>query len=167
MNQISEERREELAACAAALARHNIVAAQLNCAESTLWGVLEALDLPMDETLLRMATPFGGGMGDSAAVCGALVAAIMALGVVLGRAQLDTPRKLVAYERTRRLYDRFVVTAGSDTCRLLNPLGFERPDLRPFCARFVELAARLAVEVLLTGDPEAERMAYAQAQEQR
>ena len=147
------------------LARHRFCVEGFNCAESTFWGIIQALDLPVDEAAVRAVTPFGGGFGDSQATCGALVASAMALGVRLGRTCLDTPRKLVAYDRTRLLYERFVAEAGSDSCRELNELGFDRPDLRAYCAQFVSLATGLAVDILLTGDPDTDRAAHTWANE--
>jgi len=162
MGPINDRDKQELIERAVTQAREYFVAAQFNCAESTFWGIAQGLGLPTNEALMRVATPFGGGMGDARATCGPLVGAVMALGLVLGRTELDTPRKLVAYDRTRALYERFVAEAGSDMCRVLNEWGFDRPDLRSHCARFVTLAARLAATILLTGDPEADRIAYAQ-----
>jgi C_GCAxxG_C_C family probable redox protein len=156
MSQFTRLRGEELAARAAELSRHNLVSQEFNCAESTFWGILEALSIPMDPTLMRLATPFGGGIGDSGSLCGALVGGLLVLGLTLGRSDLDHDRKLVAYERSRQLYEQFVSEAGSDVCRVLNPLGFDRLDLRPFCSRYVILAARLTVSVLRAGDPEAD-----------
>ncbi len=163
MGKIGDQDKQELVERAIELARHRFVVENFNCAESTFWGITQALNLPVDEAVLRAVTPLGGGFGDARATCGALVAAAMALGVELGRTELDTPRKLVAYDRTRALYERFLAEAGSDTCRVLNELGFERPDLYPYCARFVTLAVRLAVDILLTGDAEADREAYARS----
>jgi C_GCAxxG_C_C family probable redox protein len=158
MNQADRPPNDERVARASELARHNLVIEQFNCAESTFWAIMAALDLPLEPTLMCVATPFGGGIGDSGSICGALTGAVISLGVVLGRSSLDTPRKLVAYERTRQLYARFVAEAGSDHCSALNSLGFDRPDLRTFCSRFVVLSARLATEILLGCDPETDEV---------
>ncbi len=160
MRQVTDQEKLKYVKRAAALARHRFVVENFNCAESTFWGISQTMGLPVDELMIRAVTPLGGGIGDTRATCGALLAAVLALGVELGRTELDTPRKLVAYDRTRALYERFVAEAGSDICRVLNELGFERPDLYSYCARFVTLAAGLAVDILLTGDPEADRKAY-------
>jgi C_GCAxxG_C_C family probable redox protein len=142
---------KDLASRAADLARDYLVTEEFNCAESTFWGILEALDVSMDPALMRVATPFGGGIGDSASICGALVGGLLMLGVKLGRSELDHAQKLVAYESSRQLCEQFAVEAGGVMCRVLNPLGFERADLRPFCSRYVTLAARLTVGVLQAG----------------
>lgn len=137
---------------AAALAEEHF--AQFNCAESAFWGVANALDLPLSEAVVRVSTPFGAGISQARATCGALSGAVMALGLVLGRTTPDAEQKQVAYARTKLLYERFVAEAGGDTCRVLNPEGFERPDLHTHCVRFVRLAARMAATILLAEETE-------------
>jgi C_GCAxxG_C_C family probable redox protein len=123
--------------------------AQFNCAESSFWGVAQALGLPRDDALLCACTPFGAGIGQACATCGALSGAVLALGVALGRTTPDAGRKAVAYAAARQLFERFTAGAGDYTCAALNPQGFDWPDLRAHCVRFVILAARLAAEILL------------------
>lgn len=153
MNQWS--RGKDLAARAVEQSQHKLLDGEFNCAESTFWGILEALGSSMDPAMMRLATPFGGGIGDSGSVCGALVGGLLVLGLKLGRSELDHAQKLVAYEQSRQLYECFVAKAGSDVCRVLNPLGFDRPDLRTFCSHYVTLAARLTVGILQSEDLEA------------
>ena len=52
---------------------------EMNCAESTLKSVCEYIGAD-DKLLPRIATAFGGGMGGSQSVCGAVTGALMALG---------------------------------------------------------------------------------------
>jgi C_GCAxxG_C_C family probable redox protein len=153
MNHAQQQNHEQIAHTLD-VARQDFMVRQLNCAESTFGALARTLNLSPDEALVRIATPFGGGIADSRSMCGALIAAIMALGLRLGRTEPDTPRKLAAYERARTLRDRFVAEAGGEMCRELNPEGFDRPDLRPHCLRFVLLAARLAATDLVAGEPE-------------
>ncbi len=155
----------ELVERAARLAQEHFCTAEFNCAESSLWGIALALGLPLCETVLRVATPFGGGIGSSRATCGTLMGAVIALGAVLGRTELDTPRKLVAYDRARWLYEHFVSETGSDVCAVLCPDGFDVPDHRMHCARFVMLAARLGTAVLLADNAEVDREAYARGEQ--
>jgi C_GCAxxG_C_C family probable redox protein len=123
--------------------------AHYNCAESAFWGVAIALNLPLTEALLCISTPFGAGIGQARATCGALSGAVMALGLVLGRSIPDPERKRTAYACARTLYESFVTEAGGDACRIINEPGFERPDLHTHCVRYVRLAARLAATILL------------------
>lgn len=60
--------------------------AGFNCAEGVLWGVGQALGL---DVAVSCVTGFGGGMGGTGSVCGALTGAIAALGVYVGRTEPD------------------------------------------------------------------------------
>ncbi len=129
-----------------ALAHFN---AGFNCAESTLYGVATALDLGAPEAVLRAATPFGGGIGLMGCTCGALSGAVIALGLARGRLTPDADQKKIAYRHAERIWRRFVERAGGEDCRVINTLGFDHPDHRAFCGRFVALGAELAAEELL------------------
>ena len=65
-----------------ALARENY-AAGLNCAESVYLAFLDAHGLGRDT--LCLATGFGGGIGHTGHICGAITAAVLALGTQKGR----------------------------------------------------------------------------------
>ena len=117
-----------------------------NCAESVLYGVMTAFGLPGGDAILRAATPFGGGIGRAGCVCGALSGAVMALGLHCGRIAPDAAQRNRAYARAERLWKRFVERAGGEDCRDINTLGFNHPDHKGFCARFVAIAAELAAE---------------------
>jgi C_GCAxxG_C_C family probable redox protein len=144
-----EREREALLSRAVSLAREYFVERGGNCSESTLWGVLTALDLPLTDSLRRAATPFGAGIGKARSTCGALSGAVMALGTVVGRTDGNRERKVKAYDHAGRLHDAFVAQAGAEACRDLNEQGFDWPGVRQHCARFVEIAARLAAETIL------------------
>jgi len=149
---VSEEGDKEITRIelAVSLARDRFLTSQFNCAEATLWALDRALDLGAGERVLRAATPFGAGIGRCQATCGALSGAIIALGLVLGRTHEDDLLKQIAYERAQALHAGFVAASGSDSCRVLNPQGFDRPDLRTDCVGFVQLATRLAAALLLS-----------------
>lgn len=134
---------------AAALARERFERDGFNCAESVLYGVAHALDLPAPDAVLRAATPFGGGMGLAGCTCGALSGAMIALGLALGRTAPDQEQKKRAYAHARHLWRRFVERSGGEDCRELNTLGFKHPEHKAYCARFVVAAAELAAEELL------------------
>jgi C_GCAxxG_C_C family probable redox protein len=55
-----------------------------NCCQCTLLALQELFDLNSDDTL-KSATGFVGGIGRTGSVCGALVAGIMAFGLLYGR----------------------------------------------------------------------------------
>ena len=90
-----------------------------NCAESIFLALRErvAPDFPVDA--VRIATPFGGGLGDAGCLCGALTGAIMILGVLNGRTTPDVPRK-ESYELSCEFHNRFKGQFGATCCRVLN-----------------------------------------------
>ncbi len=147
MNERAKQRKAVLIQRAADVAAARF--AQFNCAESSFWGVVQALGLPCDDVLLRASTPFGAGIGQARATCGALSGAVMALGVALGRTTPGAERKQAAYAAARQLFERFTAGADDYVCAALNPQGFDWPDLHVHCVRFVRLAASLATEVLI------------------
>ncbi|MEG0291295.1 MAG: C-GCAxxG-C-C family protein [Anaerovoracaceae bacterium] len=59
----------------------------LNCAESVLKSFLDNNEIDLPEEIMCMATGFGGGIGRSRHICGAVTGAVMALGTVKGRAK--------------------------------------------------------------------------------
>ncbi|MGQ9681187.1 MAG: C-GCAxxG-C-C family protein [Anaerolineae bacterium] len=148
-DELSPETRVALIQRASELARSHFVEEGFNCAESALYGVTTALGLTPAKDLVRAATPFGGGIGMAGCVCGALTGAVMALGLALGRTTADAEQKRRAYEHAQHLWRRFVEQTGAEDCRDLNTLGFDHPEHKVHCARFVTIAAALAAEELL------------------
>ncbi len=74
-----------------------------NCAEATLLSLIED-NAPLD--LIKVSTPFGGGIGATRGVCGIVTGGSMAIGYYFGRnnpEDLDT--KKLNYKLTRQLLD--------------------------------------------------------------
>ena len=72
-----------------------------------------------DETLLKAATGFTGGIGGMRDACGGLTGAVMMLGTVFGRGQQDLKSRdkiTETNERVGRLYKWFQKEFGSATC---------------------------------------------------
>lgn len=131
-------------------------ASGFNCAESVALAVCQALGL--DTSLLpRMATGFGGGIAGSGATCGALVGAIMAVGLMYGRNTPEDDRRR-PYAISQRIYSAFEQEMGSTQCRQLTGLDLRTPEgyrqlftsgvHERVCAKAVALAERLALEQL-------------------
>lgn len=57
----------------------------LNCAECVLRTFLDMHDTDFPESIIRMASGFGGGMGHTKNTCGAITGAVLALGTIKGR----------------------------------------------------------------------------------
>ena len=88
----------------------------MNCSEALLRAANDAFQLDLDEQGLRLAAPFGGGMGIES-VCGALTGALMALAnlYVEQRAHESDRMKALSAEFLRG----FEKAHGSIICREL------------------------------------------------
>jgi C_GCAxxG_C_C family probable redox protein len=122
-------------------------ALQLNCAESVLRGVCHAQGIELPEVAMKMATPFGGGVGRSEDLCGALAGGVMAIGASIGRVDPKDDR-IRSYDAAGALHKMFVDRFGSSCCRVLNKSDFKSSEHRPRCGRFVEESTRMALQVL-------------------
>jgi C_GCAxxG_C_C family probable redox protein len=120
---------------------------KFNCAESVMRGVCHAEDITLDDLSKKLATPFGGGIGRSEDVCGALTGGVLAIGASLGRTSPDQD-KTRCYESAGTLYKQFEARFGATACKALNESDFTSPHHRVRCGRFVEEATRLTLEVL-------------------
>jgi len=128
-----------------------------NCAESVLGAVAHALEL--EPPPMRIATGFGGGIGRTGDVCGAVTGAVMAMGWAKGR---DQAQDKEAYAALSAMIRSFLTDFRAAHEHLgCNPLtGYdlsdpavlprfaEDQDRRRKCAAFIETAARLAAEAL-------------------
>jgi len=120
---------------------------KFNCAESVLRGVCHAQGIELPDTAKKMATPFGGGVGRSEDICGALTGGIMALGASLGRTSPDEDR-LRSYDAAGKLYRLFLEEFSSTSCKVLNKSDFKSPEHRIRCGKFVAGCARLTIDVI-------------------
>jgi len=118
-----------------------------NCAESVLRGVCHAQGIELTDQAMRIATPFGGGVGRSEDICGALAGGVMAIGAAIGRTEAEDDR-LRSYEASGRLHESFCKEFGSSQCKVLNKSDFKSPEHRVRCGRFVEGATRIAIHIL-------------------
>lgn len=148
----------------------------LNCAESTLRGVLEVLreegvtDISLEATLL--ASGLGGGIGGSGATCGALIGASMAVGAVHGRKdpyalatfeerrdQLNGPEGL--YRVFNNLVHDFKKTMGTTSCAELTcPYDYRSEERKQFCRNIIGDGAALAVAWTIRALEEGYRLPY-------
>ncbi len=75
-----------------------------NCAESVLLGLCE--EMHVESPLIpRIATGFGGGIGHTGNICGAITGAVMALGIALGR---EKPEDRATRDRLYLLVESFL-----------------------------------------------------------
>ena len=128
-----------------------------NCAQAVLGPFAERYNLPR-EAALRIATPFGGGMGHTGSICGAVSGALMAIGLAQGMADGDKAQKDACYALAAEFLAQFEVQHGDLTCPVLLGLDLRDPaqlgeareqDLfQTRCSLFVETAVRITAGLL-------------------
>lgn len=144
----------------AALARAGFLKGY-NCAQAVACAFCEDLSME-EETVARMVSSFGGGLGKMREVCGAVSGAAFVLGALKGYGDpAAAAEKSAHYARIQQFCARFQDAHETIICReLLKNLPAENvnsPEPQPRteeyyrvrpCVRFVETAARIAGEML-------------------
>jgi C_GCAxxG_C_C family probable redox protein len=132
-------------------------AAGFNCAQAVLSAYAGQFGFD-DDTALKIASGFGGGMGRMAETCGVVTGAFMVLGLRYGQASPEREAKEAIYAWIREFADRFQARNGSLLCRDLlgcdisSPEGLRRAKndnlLTTRCPKLVRNAAEILEELL-------------------
>jgi C_GCAxxG_C_C family probable redox protein len=124
-----------------------------NCAESTVAALAHFLRFE-SSNIPRMATGFGGGMGRSKNLCGAVTGAVIAFGLLAGRDQ-PTDSKDFCYRAVTDFLAEFGRHFGSINCFELTGLDFNDPAGQEVyrqrihaerCTHYVRYAVRCVLE---------------------
>jgi C_GCAxxG_C_C family probable redox protein len=101
-----------------------------NCAESVLLAFISEWEKYFRSGITSAAaTAFGGGMGRSGHVCGAISGGLIAIGLAVGRTEAkDEDGKQEAYEAARELLQSFRKQWGALTCRELTQCDLSTPE---------------------------------------
>ncbi len=90
-----------------------------NCAQSMIKAYASELQVDED-AVVRMASPFGGGLGRNGYVCGAVSGAAMVIGARFGNADAaDTAARDRAYAAVSKLMEKFQEEHRTLLCREL------------------------------------------------
>ena len=91
---------------------------QFVCSEAVLYTINGLLGNPLPPGSVRLASGFGGGIGGSGNICGAVTGGVMALGLAFGRTApgAGCPKLLPA---TRELLEWFDQRFGNSSCAVL------------------------------------------------
>ena len=126
--------------------------ADYNCAQAVTLAFADLMDVE-EAAAVRMASPFGGGMGRMREVCGAVSGMLLVLGDLYGYEKAeDTAGKKRLYKDIQALAEEFRGRIGSIVCReiLKNPPSDPNPTPRTEefyasrpCVRMVMTAAEL------------------------
>jgi C_GCAxxG_C_C family probable redox protein len=134
-----------------------------NCAQSTFYVLSEQFGLGGDD-ILKALTPLPG-MAERGETCGAMTGALMAMGLVYGRENLeDWGKYRSSLVPTNKFCQQFQEELGSSLCcqiqerafgkryNLMNPEDlkeFQRAGATTKCSRVVQKACRLAADIIL------------------
>ena len=136
---------------------HSTQAAQLfldgySCSQAVMAAFCDVTGMDRD-TAVRLAAPFGGGIGRMREVCGAVSGMMMVVGLLYGfEPSQGHAAKTAHYHLVQELAGQFRQEAGSIICReiLKNPPADPNPSPRTAeyyasrpCARMVMLAAEI------------------------
>ncbi len=119
-----------------------------NCAESIFLTFRGIAAPELHESTVRLASPFGGGLGRSGCICGALSGAVMILGAVKGRVSPETPRK-ESYELSSEYHNRFKEKFGATCCRVLVKDEFGSRGQSERCYQIITESAGLMMDFLI------------------
>ena len=128
------------------------------CSQSVLSAYAPLFDLD-PELALRIAAPFGGGMGCMGEVCGAVTGALMVLGLKVGNTLAqDRASKEASYGLAREFAERFRKRHGSILCRELLGTDISTPEglqaararglFKGICPILVRDSAEIVAELL-------------------
>ena len=135
----------------------------LNCAESIYDALIETGVINMPKETMAMCTGFGGGVGLTGHICGALAAAVMANGAKHGRNPGETNQPAVNYyRRYNKMVSEFKKEHGAVNCDEITASfgGFNSKSRRAGCMKLVGKTAALAYDILLIPQDEAFVMPY-------
>jgi len=99
---------------------------ELNCCQAVVSAFCGEYGFD-ENTALRLAVGFGGGMGNVQDVCGAVTGGIMALGLICGGSFFDKRR---VYEKSALFISEFNKENKSIRCLDLTGCDFSRPEGR-------------------------------------
>lgn len=130
-----------------------------NCSQSVVAAFSDKLGIDLN-TLLKLASSFGGGMGRLREVCGAVSGMFMVAGLLYGYSdQKDVKAKARHYSLIQDLALQFKEQSGSIICREL--LGLEKGSDKPVpdertksyyakrpCVQFVGMAAKIIEDLI-------------------
>ncbi len=128
-----------------------------NCAQSVVLAFADLTDTD-ENTLCKLSSPFGGGMGQMREVCGAVSGMLIIEGLISGyTSPTDRDDKKRVYTETKNLAESFLRINGSIICReLLSGIqhstdgtpaerNAEYYKKRP-CGELVEISAEILAE---------------------
>ncbi len=130
-----------------------------NCAQSVIVSFADIMNID-EETALRLASGFGGGMGRMQNTCGAITGAFMVIGYLRGKyKQGDDEAKEITNQLIQELSRQFVELHGTINCKALINFDLNTPEGREQaenanvfnkrCSLFVKSSVELLEKIIL------------------
>jgi C_GCAxxG_C_C family probable redox protein len=137
-------------------ARELFLGKRANCAEAVFIAVMEQLDPGLPSRVSALFTPLGGGVGIRGENCGAMLAGVMALGLVHGRRDPETGTLAAhrgslwkTYKLFNQLPEMFARRFGSLQCwDLTRRFIYGTRRCRENCEDIVADTAGMAIDLL-------------------
>lgn len=118
-----------------------------NCCESILLSMSMEYGFDLDESLVKIATGFGSGIGRSGCACGALVGAVMACGLKCGRTRPGESKE-PAYAKAKAIHDAFKKKFGATCCRAIRGGDYGSEAQKKKCGEIVKFTAEMTSKIL-------------------
>jgi len=119
----------------------------LNCSQSIVTAFADQFGIEK-EVLCRIATPFGGGVGRTGNICGAVIGSLIIIGLKYGaKDPSDKEAKERTYTAVKKFLDEFKRCNGSILCADLLGADINTPDgvkkAHQTCQKFIGSACDL------------------------
>lgn len=120
-----------------------------SCSEATVKAFNERYDLGIPGENHRIATGFGGGIGESGCACGCVTGCVMALSMLAGREQVHESNRMV-FLAANELHRKFKEKNRSVCCRVLTrSVEWLSAEHKQLCENYVTDAAEIAEEIII------------------
>ena len=116
-----------------------------HCSEAVLKVLADHYHVDAD-LLLRASNPFGGGIGDSDSLCGAVTGAIMIIGALLTPEEREPPA-WPSGNVAKLFMERYNKVIGATNCPDIRH-GLHWKEAQHYCDAAVKAAVRIAIELI-------------------
>lgn len=122
---------------------------ELACSEAVLCSINNLLGKPYSDNIVKLASGFPAGLGQSGCLCGAVAGGVMALGMVYGRIHGDSMNSKML-PAAKELHDYIKGEYGATCCRVLTKgLEPKSPEKKNHCTKITGKVAAWVAEKLI------------------
>ena len=115
-----------------------------NCCRTVMSILSKKLNVDLSEDMQKLCSFYGGGIGRSGCVCGALIGALNIVALKYG--ELSDDPKNNAYKLANQIHSEFV-KANESTCCKVSRGDFSKPGKN--CKEIIKSAILIAEEVIM------------------